>query len=176
MSRIGKLPVKLQGAQAQIQGRKLTIKGPKGELSFNIPEQVAFKQENDQIVFSPADNSKRARTLWGTARAITNNLVKGVKDGFSLSLELQGVGYRASVQGQILSLTLGFSHEIKIAIPKGLTIACPSQTEISITGADKQMVGQFAAEVRSLRKPEPYKGKGVRRKGEYVRRKEGKKK
>lgn len=176
MSRIGKLPVKLQGTQAQIAGRKLTIKGAKGELSFNVPEGISFKHENDEITFTPNDKSKRARTLWGTARALTNNMVKGVKEGFSVTLELQGVGYRASVQNGVLAMTLGFSHEIRIAIPKSLTVTCPSQTEITISGADKQMVGQFAAEARELRKPEPYKGKGVRRKGEYVRRKEGKKK
>jgi large subunit ribosomal protein L6 len=176
MSRIGKLPVKLQGSTAQIAGRKLTIKGAKGELSFNVPDSISFKHENDEIVFTPNDNSKKARTLWGTSRALTNNRVKGVKEGFSVTLELQGVGYRASVQNGILNITLGFSHEIRIAIPKSLTVTCPTQTEILISGADKQMVGQFAAETRELRKPEPYKGKGVRRKGEFVRRKEGKKK
>ncbi len=166
----------MQGAQTQVEGRKITVKGAKGELSFNVPELVDFKHENDEIVFTPVNESKQARALWGTARATTNNMVKGVKDGFSVGLDLVGVGYRASIQNNILSLTLGYSHEIKVAVAKGLTVTCPAATEVLITGADKQLVGQFAAELRSLRKPEPYKGKGVKRKGEYIRRKEGKKK
>ena len=177
MSRVGKIPVQLpSGTEFKINGRNITIKGSKGELNFVAPANVTVKQEDNQIVVSPNDDSKQAKSEWGTARSIIDNMVKGVAEGYTLKLELIGVGYRASVQGQMLSLSLGFSHDIKYALPASITARCPKQTEIELSGADKQLIGQIASEIRSIRPPEPYKGKGVRREGEYVRRKEGKKK
>lgn len=176
MSRAGKYPLSVKGAQVNISGQKITVKGPKGELSFNVPEVVEFKHANDEIVFTPKNQENKTRAQWGTARRIVGNMVKGVTEGFVVNLEMVGTGYRASVQGQLLSLSLGFSHEIKFGLPKTISVKCPTQTEIEVSGADKQLVGQIAAEIRSFRKPEPYKGKGVKRKGEFVRRKEGKKK
>jgi large subunit ribosomal protein L6 len=177
MSRVGKLPVKTAGAQVNVQGQQITIKGPKGELKTTIHPLVKFTFANDEIVLTPANDTQEARMQWGTARANVNNMVKGVKEGYTINMEMIGTGYRANTQqAGMISLSLGFSHEIKFALPKTVTVTTPTPTEIVITGADKQLVGQIAAEIRSYRKPEPYKGKGVRRKGEYVRRKEGKKK
>jgi len=176
MSRAGKYPLSVKGATISVAGQKITVKGPKGELFFNVPEAVEFKHANDEITFSPKNGENQTRALWGTARRVVGNMVKGVTEGFIVNLEMTGTGYRANVQGQLLSLSLGYSHEIKIGLPKTITAKCPSQTEIEISGADKQLVGQIAAEIRSYRPPEPYKGKGVKRKGEFVRRKEGKKK
>jgi len=176
MSRAGKYPLSVKGATVAIAGRKITVKGPKGELSFNVPDVVEFKHANDEIVFSPTNSENRTRAMWGTARRVVGNMVKGVTEGFVVNLEMTGTGYRANVQGQLLSLSLGYSHDIKIGLPKTITAKCPTQTEIEISGVDKQLVGQIAAEIRSYRKPEPYKGKGVKRRGEFVRRKEGKKK
>lgn len=176
MSRVGKLPIKTAGAQVKLEGQVVTIKGPKGELNFKLHRLVTAKFANDEIALTPESKSKDARMQWGTARATINNMVKGVKDGYTVKLIMQGTGYRSNVQGNILSISVGYSHEIKFGLPKGITAVCPVPTEIVISGADKQMVGQIAAEIRAFRKPEPYKGKGVRREGEYVRRKEGKKK
>ena len=176
MSRVGKLPIKTAGVQVKLEGQAVTVKGPKGELNFNLHRLVTASFANDEIVLKPESKSKDAVMQWGTARAVINNMVKGVKDGYTVTLDMQGTGYRASVQNNLLSISVGYSHEIKFALPKGITAACPAQTEIVISGADKQMVGQIAAEIRAFRKPEPYKGKGIRRRGEYVRRKEGKKK
>lgn len=176
MSRVGKLPIKTAGAQVKLEGQNITVKGPKGELSFKIHNLVAAEFANDELVLKPASKTQAAVMQWGTARAVINNMVKGVKDGYTVELVMQGTGYRANVQGNILSISVGYSHEIKFGLPKGITAVCPAPTEIVISGADKQMVGQIAAEIRQYRKPEPYKGKGIRRKGEYVRRKEGKKK
>ncbi len=179
MSKVGKNPVAiLEGVSAEISGQELKIKGPQGELSFTVPREVNFEHDNDnsQLVFSPANDSKEARALWGTARSHVNNMVQGVKEGFKIELILKGTGYRAKLNGQFVDLSLGYSHDIKFAIPSDLKVEVPSQTEIIISGVDKQKVGQIAAEIRSYRKPEPYKGKGVHRKGDFVRRKEGKKK
>lgn len=176
MSRVGKLPVATAGAQVEIAGQLIKIKGPKGELSFDLPKEVNVEFANDELVFKPVDDSREARSLWGTARSRVNNMVQGVKEGYKIELELQGTGFRAKANGKILDLFLGYSHDIKFALPQEINVTTPSATEIVVEGADKQLVGQIAAEIRSFRKPEPYKGKGVRRKGEYVRRKEGKKK
>lgn len=176
MSRAGKYPLSTKGAQITVADRKITVKGPKGELSFEVPSVVEFKHANDELVFTPKNSENKTRAQWGTARRVVGNMVKGVTEGFVVNLEMFGTGYRANIQGQVLSLSLGYSHEIKFGLPKTITAKCPTQTEIEISGADKQLVGQIAAEIRSYRKPEPYKGKGVKRKGEYVRRKEGKKK
>ena len=176
MSRVGKVPVKTAGAQVAVQGQNVTIKGPKGEMKLVVHENVRIKHANDEITLEPVDQTKVSRAQWGTARATLNNMVKGTKDGFTVEMNMVGTGYRANIQGNILSLSLGFSHDIKYGLPKGVTAVCPTQTEITLSGVDKQLVGQVAAEIRSFRKPEPYKGKGVKRKGEFVRRKEGKKK
>lgn len=175
MSRIGKHPVKLPaGVTAVIGAEEITVKGKLGELKTPIPHGVTVKQENDEIVVVPVSDEHRA--LWGTVRANINNLVKGVNDGFTKKLELIGVGYRAAVQGQIVKLTLGFSHDIDYKLPAGVKAACPVQTTIELSSCDKQLLGQVAAEIRSYRAPEPYKGKGVKYEDETVLRKEGKKK
>jgi large subunit ribosomal protein L6 len=179
MSKIGKVPVAiLEGVSTEISGQKLKVKGPLGELSYVVPKQVSIAHDNDnnQLVFAPANESKEARALWGTARSHVSNLISGVKDGFKIEMELKGTGYRAKLSGQFLDLSLGYSHDIKFAIPSDVKIEVPSQTEIIVSGVDKQKVGQIAAEIRKFRPPEPYKGKGVHRKGDFVRRKEGKKK
>lgn len=178
MSRVGKNPVALEGVELNLEGQNITVKGPLGELSFKSPKQVKVSHDNDNntLVFEPVSQSKEARSLWGTVRARVQNMVTGVKDGYKIELELKGVGYRAKLNGKYLDLFLGYSHNIKFAVPESVTIVTPTQTEIIVSGADKQMVGQIAAEIRSFRKPEPYKGKGVHRKGDFVRRKEGKKK
>ena len=177
MSRIGKLPVAIpSGVTATLQDGSLTVKGPKGELSMTFVEDVTVSQGEDGITIKPADESKKARAMWGMQRALVANLVKGVADGFEKDLELVGVGYRAQMQGKDVKLALGFSHDVVYSAPEGITLSTSKPTEVVIAGADKQVVGQVASEIRKYRSPEPYKGKGIRYAGEYVRRKEGKKK
>lgn len=181
MSRVGQSPVKVEsGVEVKLQGQEISVKGPKGTLSFRIHEAVKAKIENGEITFSPAnendsENSK-VRALWGTARNIVRNMIVGVTAEFTKNLEINGVGYKAAAQGNSLKLNLGFSHDVDLAIPAGLKVTTPKPTEIVITGIDKRLVGQFASEVRAWKKPEPYKGKGIKYANEYVRRKEGKKK
>jgi large subunit ribosomal protein L6 len=177
MSRIGKHPVPIpDGVTVEISGRQVTAKGKLGELHVTLMEEVEVKRDGDQIVVRPRDDSDRARQMWGTARSVVNNLVTGVAEGFTRGLEITGVGYRAQVQGKDLVLQLGFSHEVRYPVPEGITVQCPDQTHIAVSGADKQRVGQTAAEIRAFRPPEPYKGKGIKYAGEYILRKEGKKK
>jgi large subunit ribosomal protein L6 len=177
MSRTGKKPIApVSGVTVAIKDREVHVKGPKGEQSLTLMDIVNAKQTDQGIVIEPANDSTEARAAWGTTRALINNMVKGVKDGFEKKLQIQGVGFRAAMAGKDLKLSLGFSHEVVFPTPKGITITAPTQTEITITGVDKQQVGQVAADIRAYRKPEPYKGKGVRYAGEYVARKEGKKK
>lgn len=177
MSRIGKHPVEVpSGVTVTINGQEVVAKGKNGELTFVVMDEIAVSQEDGKVVVAPKNETRRARQMWATARTRISNLVVGVSEGFTKALEIQGVGYRAAVKGSNLELQLGFSHDVIVPIPSDLQIACPSQTEITISGADKQKVGQIAAEIRGFRPPEPYKGKGVRYKGEYILRKEGKKK
>ena len=177
MSRIGKKPVVVPaGASASVEGQKVKVTGPKGALEVVLHDDVAPRMEAGGVVIAPRAETKRARAMWGLSRSLINNLVAGVTKGFERRLEISGVGYRAAVQGKSLQLSLGFSHEIRYAIPDGIAIATPRPTEIVVTGIDKQKVGQVAAEIRAFRPPEPYKGKGVKYSGEYVFRKEGKKK
>ena len=177
MSRTGKKPIApVSGVTVTISDRKVTAKGPKGEQSLTLMDIVNAKQTDDGIVVEPANESKEARAAWGTTRALINNLVIAVSAGFEKKLQNQGVGYRAAMQGKDLKLSLGFSHEVVFNTPAGITIAAPTQTEVVVTGSDKQQVGQVAADIRGWRPPEPYKGKGVRYVGEYIARKEGKKK
>jgi large subunit ribosomal protein L6 len=177
MSRIGKNPVSVpSGVQAQLDGRILTVRGSLGTLNLAISNDVAARIADGEITITPANDAKQARAMWGTTRALVNNMVTGVSKGFSVGLEINGVGYRASVQGPVLNLQLGFSHDIAFPIPEDVKIACERPTVITVTGADRQRVGQVAAEIRAYRPPEPYKGKGIRYAGEAVRRKEGKKK
>lgn len=177
MSRVGKNPIVLPaGVEATFSGRQLAVKGPKGNLNWEIPFEVAFTFEDNTITFSPKKEDKQSLALWGLSRAMVNNMVVGVKEGFEKKLELRGVGYRASAQGQKLTMSLGYSHPVEMQVPAGLTVTVENNTGITVTGFDKQAVGQFAADVRAKRKPEPYKGKGVRYLGENVIMKEGKKK
>jgi large subunit ribosomal protein L6 len=177
MSRIGKKAVAVpNGVTANIQGQTVSIKGPKGTLQLVLHDDVAAKMEQGGIKVDPRFETKRARSQWGTSRTLINNLIAGVTKGFEEKLEINGVGYRAAVQGKNLQLQLGFAHDVVFPIPEGITIATPKPTEITITGSDKQKVGQVAAEIRDFRPPEPYKGKGVKYAGEYIFRKEGKKK
>ena len=177
MSRIGNKPVVVPGGvDVKIAGTHVTVKGSKGELSLNIHPSVSLKQDDNVLSIVPNDGSKQANALSGTMRALLNNMVVGVTEGFSRRLQLNGVGYRAKSSGRSLNLTLGFSHPVDYALPDGVTVETPSQTEIVVSGADKQRVGQVAAEIRAFRPPEPYKGKGVRYADEQVRRKETKKK
>ena len=177
MSRIGKKPVDLpQGVTAQVSGQTVKMKGPKGELSFTCPDDVLVKMDGNVVKVDPRDQGKRARSMWGMARTRVSNLAVGVSKGFEKKLEITGVGYRAAAQGKVLNLALGYSHDINYPVPDGSTIATPKPTEIIISGNDKQQVGQVAAEIRDYRGPEPYKGKGVRYAGEFIFRKEGKKK
>ena len=177
MSRIGKHPIPIpDGVTVEISGRQVTAKGKLGELHLTLMEEVEVKRDGDQIVVRPRDDSDRAQQMWGTARSVVNNLVTGVAEGFTRSLEINGVGYRAQVQGKDLVLQLGFSHEVRYPVPEGITVQCPDQTHITVSGADKQRVGQTAAEIRAFRPPEPYKGKGIKYADEYILRKEGKKK
>ncbi len=177
MSRIGKQPVSVpDGVQVKIDGRTVQAKGPKGELSVDLVEDVTVEMTDDGIMLAPVNDSKQARSRWGMSRTLVNNIVVGVTDGYEKRLEINGVGYRAQVQGNAVSLSLGFSHEVNHAIPDGIQVQCPKPTEIVVSGIDKQKVGQVAAELRRYRPPEPYKGKGVKYADEYVFRKEGKKK
>ncbi|MAI07628.1 MAG: 50S ribosomal protein L6 [Magnetococcales bacterium] len=177
MSRIGKNPVTLpDGVEATFAGRDVTIKGPKGSLNWTVPFEIAFEQADKEITFTPKKEDKQSRALWGLSRAMVQNMVTGVKEGYEKSLELRGVGYRAQAQGQKLTMQLGYSHPVEMDVPAGLTATVENNTIVKIAGFDKQLVGQFAADVRAKRKPEPYKGKGVRYVGEYVVMKEGKKK
>ena len=177
MSRVGSNPVEVpSGVEVAINDRLVTAKGKLGQLSFEATDSVTMAMEDGRIVVRPVDESKTARALWGTTRSRIQNLVSGVSEGFSKNLEITGVGYRAAVQGQTLSLQLGYSHDINYPIPEGITIKCEKPTSIAISGADKQRVGQVAAEIRAYRKPEPYKGKGIRYSDEIILRKEGKKK
>ena len=177
MSRIGKKPVPLvAGTSASISGQTVEVKGPKGTRSFTAGDDVTLTIENDAIKVTPRGLSKRARSQWGMSRSMIANLVTGVTVGFRKEMEIQGVGYRAAMKGKDLQLQLGFSHEVLFQVPEGVTVASPKQTEISVEGIDQQLVGQVAANIRAWKKPEPYKGKGIRYKGEFVFRKEGKKK
>ena len=177
MSRIGKKAVPIpSGVTASIEGQTVKMKGPKGALQFVVPDEIVVKMDKGAIKVDPRHDSKRARAMWGTSRTLVANLVTGVTKGFENKLEITGVGYRAAVQGKNLHIALGFSHDVSYPIPDGIAIATPKPTEILVTGIDKQRVGQVAAEIRSFRPPEPYKGKGVRYAGEYIFRKEGKKK
>lgn len=177
MSRIGKNPVVLpDGVEATFAGRAITVKGPKGSLNWEVPFEISFEQADGAITFTPKKEDKQSRALWGLSRAMVQNMVTGVKEGYEKQLELRGVGYRAQAQGQKLTMNLGYSHPIEMEVPAGLTATVENNTLVKIAGFDKQLVGQFAADVRSKRKPEPYKGKGVRYVGEYVVMKEGKKK
>ncbi|WP_020406344.1 50S ribosomal protein L6 [Hahella ganghwensis] len=177
MSRVAKSPVQIPaGVEVKFDGQQVNVKGSKGALSIDVHSTVEVKQDGDQLTFEPKGGSKSAWAMAGTTRALINNMVKGVTDGFEKKLELIGVGYRAQAQGKALNLTLGFSHPVVYDLPEGITAETPSQTEIMIRGIDKQKVGQVAAEIRSIRPPEPYKGKGVRYGGEQVRVKEAKKK
>jgi large subunit ribosomal protein L6 len=177
MSRIGKKAVAVpSGITANVEGQTVKVKGPKGALSVVLPDDVAVKLEGGQIKVDPRNETKRARSQWGTSRTLVANLITGVTKGFEQRLEINGVGYRAAVQGKNLQLALGYSHDVVYPIPEGITIATPKPVEIVITGMDRQKVGQVAAEIRDFRPPEPYKGKGVKYAAERIFRKEGKKK
>ena len=177
MSRIGKRAVAVpSGVTANVEGQTVKVKGPKGALQFVLHDDIVAKMDKGAVAISPRQETKRARSLWGAARTQVANLIAGVTKGFEEKLEISGVGYRAAVQGKNLQIALGYSHDIVYPIPEGITIATPRPVEIVITGIDKQKVGQVAAEIRGYRPPEPYKGKGVKYAGEYIFRKEGKKK
>lgn len=177
MSRIGKNPVEVpEGVTVEINGMTVKAKGKLGELSETLVDEVIVSQEDNLIHFKPANDTKRARQMWGMSRTKVLNLVEGVSNGFKKELEISGVGYRAQMQGNKLVLQLGFSHDVEYPAPEGITISCPEATQVVIEGVDKQLVGQVAAEIRAYRPPEPYKGKGVKYAGEFILRKEGKKK
>lgn len=177
MSRIGKKPVPVpSGVTADIADGTLTVKGPKGTLSISLADEVTYKIEDGSISVRPANDTKRARSFWGMQRTLVQNLVTGVTEGYTKVLEITGVGYRANAQGRNLKLQLGYSHDVDFAVPEGIEIKTPDNTTVEISGIDKQKVGQVAAEIRRWRKPEPYKGKGIKYRGEYIFRKEGKKK
>ncbi len=177
MSRIGKKPVVVPaGVTAKVDGQLVSVKGAKGQLEFLVPDDVSVVYQDNVIKVDPRNETKRARALWGTSRAQVNNIVVGVTAGFEKKLEITGVGYRAAVQGKTLQLALGYSHDVNYPIPAGVTIVTPKPTEITISGIDKRQIGQIAAEIRALRAPEPYKGKGVKYANEFIFRKEGKKK
>ncbi len=177
MSRIGKKPIVIPaGVTAKVEGQAISVKGGKGALSFTAPDDVSVSFADNQIAVSPRNETKRARAMWGMTRSVVNNLVIGVSKGFERKLEITGVGYKAAVAGKSLQLSLGYSHDVNFPIPEGIAIVAPKPTEVSISGIDKRQVGQIAAEIRSLRPPEPYKGKGVKYAGEFIFRKEGKKK
>jgi large subunit ribosomal protein L6 len=177
MSRVGKNPIAIpDGVNVAIADGAITVKGKNGELRQTVLSDVSIAVEDNEIVIKPMSDSKFARSLWGTMRSTVESMVIGVSDGFRRELEIQGVGYRAQMQGKMLKLQLGFSHDVDFPVPEGISIECPSQVEIVVSGVDKQQVGQVASNIRSYRRPEPYKGKGVRYKGEFVLRKEGKKK
>jgi len=177
MSRIGKKPVSLpKGVEASISGQTVTVKGPKGTRAFTATDDVTIAIDDGAVKVTPRGTSKRARQQWGMSRSQVENLVIGVTEGFKKELEITGVGYRANIQGNTLKLALGYSHDVDFEIPAGVTVTAPKQTEIIVEGIDQQLVGQVAANIREWRSPEPYKGKGIRYKGEYIFRKEGKKK
>ena len=177
MSRVGKKAIAIpSGVTANIAGQAVSVKGPKGTLQLVLTDDVTVKMEAGAVKIDPRNESKRARAMWGTSRSLMANVIAGVTKGFERRLEITGVGYRAAVQGKNLQLLLGYSHEIKYPIPDGIAITTPKPTEIVVAGIDKQKVGQVAAEIRGFRPPEPYKGKGIRYSGEYIFRKEGKKK
>lgn len=177
MSRIGKVPVAIPaGVTAEIAGGVLSVKGPKGTLTLTLRDEITYTVEDGRILVRPANDSKAARSFWGMQRTLVNNLVTGVTEGYTKVLEITGVGYRANAQGKNLKLQLGYSHDVDFAVPEGIEIKTPDNTTVEISGIDKQKVGQVAAEIRRWRKPEPYKGKGIKYRGEYIFRKEGKKK
>ncbi len=177
MSRIGKKPVELpSGVTATVSGQTVEVKGPKGTRSFTATDDVTIKHEDNVITVSPRGKSKRALQQWGMSRSMVDNLVTGVSEGFKKELEISGVGFRAQMQGTTLKLSLGYSHEVNFEVPEGVTVTAPKQTEVVVEGIDQQLVGQVAANIREWRKPEPYKGKGIKYKDEYIFRKEGKKK
>jgi len=177
MSRIGKRAVPLpQGVTASTEGETLRVKGPKGELSLQMRDEIAYEIGDDGILVKPANETKQARAFWGMQRTLVDNLVTGVSEGFTKVLEITGVGYRAAAQGRNLRLQLGYSHDVNYALPEGVDVKTPDPNTVEISGIDKQKVGQVAAEIRRWRKPEPYKGKGIKYRGEYIFRKEGKKK
>ena len=177
MSRIGKKPVELpSGVTATLDGQTIEVKGPKATRSFTATDDVLITIEDNAVTVTPRGMSKRARQQWGMSRTMVANMVQGATQGFKKELEIQGVGYRAQIQGSTLKLNLGLSHEVNFDVPQGVTVTCPKPTEVVIEGTDEQLVGQVAANIREWRKPEPYKGKGIRYKGEFIFRKEGKKK
>jgi large subunit ribosomal protein L6 len=177
MSRIGKVPVPVPaGVSADTADGALTVKGPKGTLSLSMRDEIDYTIEDGRILVRPANDTKQARAFWGMQRTLVSNLVEGVTEGFTKTLVIKGVGYRAQAQGKKLKLQLGFSHDVDLDVPEGLEVKTPDQTTVEVSGIDKQAVGQFAAEIRRWRKPEPYKGKGIAYRGEYIFRKEGKKK
>ncbi len=177
MSRVGYKPVTIpSGVTANVEGQTVKMKGPKGALEVVLHDDVSVTLDKAAITVAPRSETKRARSLWGTSRTLVANLVAGVTKGFEQKLEITGVGYRAAVQGKQLNLQLGYSHDVNYPIPQGITIATPKPTEIVVSGIDRQLVGQVAADIRDFRRPEPYKGKGVKYAGEYIFRKEGKKK
>jgi large subunit ribosomal protein L6 len=177
MSRIGKKPVAIpSGVTADIKDGVLSVKGPKGTLTLTMRDEISYTVDDGSILVKPANDTKSARAFWGMQRTLVSNLIEGVTTGFTKTLEITGVGYRANVQGKNLKLQLGYSHDVDIAVPEGIEIKTPDNTTIEITGNDKQKVGQIAAEIRQWRKPEPYKGKGIKYRGEFIFRKEGKKK
>lgn len=177
MSRVGKNPIPLpSGVSVEIAGREVSVKGQRGALSATLAPEVSVSLEDGKIVVRPRDESKRSRQMWGLSRSLLNNMVKGVSEGFTVNLEIVGVGHRASVSGRTLTLELGYSHSIKYEIPEGVEIRCERPTLINVSGAARRQVGQVAAEIRAFKRPEPYKGKGVKYADEMIRRKEGKKK
>lgn len=177
MSRIGKVPVAIPGGvTAAIADGVLTVKGPKGTLTLSLRDEISYVVEDGRILVRPANDSKGARAFWGMQRTLVSNLVTGVTEGYTKVLEITGVGYRANAQGKNLKLQLGYSHDVDYPVPEGIEIKTPDNTTVEISGIDKQKVGQVAAEIRRWRKPEPYKGKGIKYRGEYIFRKEGKKK
>ncbi|MEO8811452.1 MAG: 50S ribosomal protein L6 [Caulobacteraceae bacterium] len=177
MSRIGKQPISIPaGVTIEVEGQTVSVKGPKGQLAWTVSDEIVISREGSDLSFAPRDASTRARAMWGLSRTLVNNMVVGVTAGYEQTLELVGVGYRAAMKGPALVMQLGFSHEVDVPPPAGISFAVPRPVEIRIAGIDKQLVGETAARIRKFRPPEPYKGKGVRYAGENVRRKEGKKK
>ena len=177
MSRIGKRPVAIpSGVTASIEGKQLAVKGPKGTLTLSLRDEISYAVEGDSIVVKPANDTKAARAFWGMQRTLVSNLVTGVTEGYTKVLEITGVGYRAQAQGKNLRLQLGYSHDVNFPVPEDIEVKTPDNTTVEISGIDKQKVGQVAAEIRRWRKPEPYKGKRIKYRGEYIFRKEGKKK
>jgi large subunit ribosomal protein L6 len=177
MSRIGKKPIPVpKNVTATVDGQKVTVKGPKGQLSLTLVDDIEVAMGDGAIVVKPRADTKRARSMWGMSRSLVENLMKGTTNGFTRTLEITGVGYRAAIDGKSLKLQLGYSHDVLYPVPEGISIAVPKPTEITISGIEKDKVGQVAAEIRGFRGPEPYKGKGIRYQGEFIQRKEGKKK